>query len=656
MKNLWSDSEAKKYAGNPLKLRAYSSRLLGKEPNLVLHGGGNTSVKIKEKNIFNQTEDIIYVKGSGWDLSVIEPSGFAPVKLDVLKRMVNLRGISDKEMVKIQRAALTNPYSPDPSIEAIVHAIIPFTYVDHTHSDAVVTITNTRNGEARIKEIYGNRVLIVPYIKPGFTLAVKIFELIKDRKLDDFDGMILLNHGVFTFDNDAKKSYQKMIALVTEAENYLQKNAKEKFSSKEKGKENLLELTKIRNRVSCSMKKPVIALSDNDTSASSFSRIKNVEKITRRGPLTPDHIIRTKRTPVIFHNNFSKEISGYEEKYLNYFNRNSTPSLICLDLAPRWAVWKNFGTISFGQTLKDAQIVSDIVTHTISAIKQAEALGGWKTLPENDLFEIEYWELEQVKLKKKENNPEFAGKIILITGAGSGIGKACAEMFVQNGAVVSALDINSSVKGLFNRKEIFEIVCDVTDKKQIKNAVAATIRKFGGLDIVVSNAGTFSANENIEEMSDEIWNKSLTVNLTSHRLLLKECIPFLKEGIEPAVVIIGSKNVPAPGPGACAYSSAKAGLTQLARIAALELGKYGIRVNVVHPNAVYDTGIWTDEVLKGRAGHYGMTVEEYKASNVLKTNITSKDVAQMVVAIAGKTFAKTTGVQVPVDGGNERVI
>lgn len=656
MKSKWSNTEAKKYVGDLLSLRVYSSRLLGKEPELVLHGGGNTSVKVKEKNIFNETEDVLYMKGSGFDLATIQASGFAPVKLNIIRRMIALHGISDQQMVQIQRTALTNPSAPDPSIETVVHAIIPFVYVDHTHADAVITITNTDKGADKIEEIYGNKVLIIPYVKPGFPLAEKIHEFIKGKNLSRLDGMILLNHGVFTFDNNAKRSYEKMIDIVTKAEKYLEKHVKKIPPAKKKAKENLLELARIRKIVSTSSKQPVIALYDNGVPAVIFSNRNNIEKISGRGPLTPDHIIRTKQTPVIFGRNPSLELHSYEEKYFKYFKRNSSPGMICLDPAPRWAVWKNLGTISFGKTLKDAGIVSDIAAQTIKAISTAEALGGWKTLPEKDLFDIEYWELEQAKLKKKSTIAEFAGKIILITGAASGIGKSCVEMFSENGGVVAALDINPALKGLFGKNEILEIVCDVTDKDQIQQAVSQTIRKFGGLDIVISNVGIFTANKNIEEISEEIWDRSLNVNLTGHMKLLKSCIPFLKEGIDPAVVIIGSKNVPAPGPGAGAYSVAKAALTQLSRVAALELGKHGIRVNVVHPNAVYDTGIWTDEILKGRAKHYNISVEEYKTNNILKTSITSKDTARMIYAMAGKTFSKTTGSQIPVDGGNERVI
>ena len=259
-------------------------------------------------------------------------------------------------------------------------------------------------------------------------------------------------------------------------------------------------------------------------------------------------------------------------------------------------------------------------------------------------------------MHKSQTRPEFQGKVALVTGAASGIGKACVEALLAEGAAVAAVDIDADIQGMFNSKQILEIICDVTSNTALKHAVAETIRRFGGLDILVSNAGTFTANENIEDMADESWRLGIDVNLTSHQRLMKHCIPLMRHGIDPAMVIIASKNVPAPGPGASAYSAAKAGLTQLARVAAFELGKDNIRVNTIHPNAVFDTGVWTDEVLQGRAQSYGMSVDEYKSNNVLQTQVTSKDVAAMVCAMAGKTFAKTTGAQVPVDGGNERVI
>ena len=656
MKSLWSDTSVDKISDNPLQLRVYSSRLLGQNPDLVLHGGGNTSVKITEKDLFGNDEEILYVKGSGWDLGDIEAEGFAPVKLNVLQHMAGLDQLSDTDMVSMQRAAMTNPYAPNPSVEAVLHALIPFKFVDHTHADAVVTITNTPGGEDKIKEIYGDRILIVPYVMPGFILAKKIYEMTKDIDWTQYGGMILLNHGVFTFDDDAKSSYEKMIEIVSRAEDYIAAQTTSIAAADNKSELDLKLLAAIRKKISTLRGQAVYALADNGEKAHSFSSLDNIDVIANRGPLTPDHIIRTKRTPLIIHDEMNTEIDDYSGNYQSYYDNNSTPEQICLDHAPRWAVWKNQGLISFGTTLKEANIISDISDHTINAIQLAEQLGGWQALPEKDLFEMEYWELEQAKLNKTKSHPEFQGKIALVTGAASGIGKACVELLLEKGAAVAALDIDPAINGLFNRNDVLEIICDVSDDAVLKSSVEETVRRFGGLDILVTNAGVFTANENIEDMSDDTWQLSMDINLTSHQRLMKYCIPYLRHGIDPAIIIIASKNVPAPGPGASAYSAAKAGVTQLARVAAFELGKDNIRVNTIHPNAVFDTAVWSDEMLEGRAKSYGISVEEYKANNVLHAEVTSKNVAEMMCAMAGEVFAKTTGSQVPVDGGNERVI
>lgn len=658
MKSYWSDAEIEEFT-SLLQTRVYSSRLLGNQPDLVLHGGGNTSVKITEKNMFGEDEDILYVKGSGWDLGDIEAQGFAPVRLKVLQHMACFEHLSDTDMVRMQRAAMTDPYAPNPSVEAVLHAIIPFRFVDHTHADAVVTLTNTPGGEDRIRQVYGDSLLIIPYVMPGFILARKIYEVTRDIDWSLYDGMVLLNHGVFTFDDDAGQCYQKMIDIVTRAEQYLDAHAGKLSITDGHAEINLQTLVKTRKQVSIERGMAVYAVTDHGDEAASFASLDNVADIACRGPLTPDHIIRTKQKPLIIEQDSATDSSVVEEyttAYHDYFNRNTDQHQQCLDPAPRWAVWKNTGLLAFGTSLKEAGIIADITRHTIKAIQLAEKLGGWQALPEKDLFDMEYWELEQAKLHKAKSAPEFQGKVALVTGAASGIGKACVEMLAAKGAAVAALDISPAINGLFGRDEVVEIQCDVTDGAQLKREVEVVIRYFGGLDILVSNAGVFTANENIEDMNEDTWQLSMDVNLSSHQRLMQYCIPYLRHGIDPAIVLVASKNVPAPGPGASAYSAAKAALTQLARVAALELGKDNIRVNTVHPNAVFDTGVWTEEMLQGRAQHYGMSVDEYKANNVLRTAVTSKDVATMVCAMAGKAFAKTTGSQVPVDGGNERVI
>ncbi|WP_353572639.1 bifunctional aldolase/short-chain dehydrogenase [Candidatus Albibeggiatoa sp. nov. BB20] len=656
MHSLWVDADAKKFSTD-LDLRVYSSRLLGQNPNLVLHGGGNTSVKSTATNLFGETEEVLYVKGSGWDLETIEAAGFAPVKLDVLKRMAALPELNDTAMVQAQRAAILNPSAPNPSVEAILHAIIPFKFVDHTHTDTVVTLTNTPDGLEYIKDLYGDKVLIIPYVMPGFILAKKIYELSQGIDWQNLEGMILMNHGVFTFADDAKISYENMIRLVADAEIYLQnKQIKTRLNGSEAVDVDLLTLAQIRLHVSKVKTKPVIARLETDAASQQFASLDSVAEIATQGPLTPDHVIRTKRAPILLDTDIETAIADYVTEYKAYFERNNDGSLTCLNPAPCWAVWQNRGLISFGGNLKEANIIADIKAHTIEAIQNAEKIEQWQALPEKDIFEMEYWELEQAKLKKSSSAPEFQGKIALVTGAASGIGKACVDSLLAKGAVVTALDINADIVELFGNKSVLGIQCDMSDRTQVQQAVDATVRQFGGLDIIVTNAGIFPPSETIEAMNPDTWDKSISINLSSHQTLLHICVPYLKLGIDPAVIIMGSKNVPAPGPGASAYSVAKAGLTQLARVAALELAKDKIRVNVLHPNAVFDTAIWTDEVLEKRAKHYGLSVEEYKTNNLLRVEVTSHDVAELACAMAGSLFAKTTGAQLPIDGGNERVI
>jgi rhamnose utilization protein RhaD (predicted bifunctional aldolase and dehydrogenase)/NAD(P)-dependent dehydrogenase (short-subunit alcohol dehydrogenase family) len=576
--------------------------------------------------------------------------------------MATLERLTDGDMVKAQRAAMLDPAAPTPSVEAILHAIIPFTFVDHTHADAVVAVSNTPGGPDRIKEIYGDRVLVVPYVMPGFILARTVSRMIRGLDWGRHEGMVLLHHGIFSWGPDARASYERMIALVTEAEAYLARMGAARApavataSGSTAPGESELELAAFRRAVSRVRGAPMIARLDDTPEALGFAARRDATSIATRGPLTPDHVIRTRLVPAVVNGDPAATVERYAETYRAYFERWNPGGLSCLDPAPRWAVWPGRGIVALGASATDAAIVADIARHTVRAIQWGEALGGWTALPEKDLFEVEYWELEQAKLRQGGARPPFQGKVALVTGAASGIGRAAAELLHAQGAAVMGLDLSPEITRLFNRPGLQGQVCDVTDHRSLAAAVHATVRRFGGLDILVSNAGIFSPSAELEVMPAEVWQRSLELNLSSHQALLQAAIPYLKLGCDPAIVINASKNVPAPGPGAGAYSVAKAGLTQLARVAALELAKHGVRVYAIHPHAVFDTAAWTPEVLATRAKAYGMTVEQYKRNNLLNVEITSKDVAGLIAALAGPAFAKTTGAQIPIDGGSDRVI
>lgn len=658
MHSLWNNLEAAHHT-TALAQRVYSSRLLGRDHTLVLHGGGNTSVKVRQKNILGEDEDILYVKGSGWDLETIEEAGFAPVRLGPVRKLASLDALSDPQMMNELATQITRGGAPAPSVETILHAILPYKFVDHTHADALLAITNTADGEARIREIYGDDVVIIPYVMPGFDLARLCARKFAAERKPSTMGMVLLHHGVFSFGDSAEQSYERMIALVSRCEAYLQAHGAWDIADCVQPTQVTsvrLELARLRLDISRRAGHAIVVSSHADAKHLGFARRPDIAEISQRGPATPDHVLRTKRVPMI-----GRDVAGYATRYREYFERHALTARepkTMLDPAPRVVVDPDLGVCCAGRTAKDARVVFDLYTHTIDVILRAEALGGYRALPERAIFDVEYWDLEQAKLRKAGQPPLFAGEIALVTGAASGIGKACVEALLRRGAAVVGLDIDSKVATAFgSRPDYMGVRCDVTREEDVAAALEAGVRAFGGLDMLILNAGIFPGGAAIEALRNEEWRRVMAVNADANLALMRLALPLLEQAPNGGrVVINGSKNVPAPGPGAGAYSASKAALTQLARVAALEWGAAGIRVNTIHPNAVFDTGLWTDEVLQARAARYGMSVEDYKRNNVLRTEVRSVDVAEMVVAMCGPVFGKTTGAQVPVDGGNDRVI
>ncbi|MSQ49759.1 MAG: bifunctional aldolase/short-chain dehydrogenase [Betaproteobacteria bacterium] len=656
MKSLWNDAEVASFSG-PLGLRVYTSRLLGRDKSLVLHGGGNTSVKIEEHNLFGEPDEILYVKGSGWDLETIEPAGFAPVKLDYVRRLASLSALSDLQMVNELATHTLRAGAPAPSVETILHAILPHKYVDHTHADAVLSISNAPDGDKRIRDLYGDKVVVIPYLMAGFDLAAYCAREFPKQKTKNTVGMVLLSHGVFSFAAEARASYELMIELVSMAEKYLaaQKAWSVRLPSAPVSEFKREEAAKLRHDVSRTAGFPLLCRCNDAPHFLSFARHPEVARISQRGPATPDHVIRTKPVPML-----GRDVAGFSAAYRSYFETNAKKAKeakTILDQAPRVALDAEFGLAAFGRMAKDVGIVEDLYEHTVQVILRAEALGGWQALDDKHTFDIEYWDLEQAKLKKAGKPPLFAGEIAVVTGAASGIGKACAEAFLKRGAAVVGLDRNPLVEGLWQRPDYLGLRCDLRNGKEICTVVDKAVKHFGGVDMLILNAGIFPASQKIQDIDADMWQSAMAVNVEANLLLMQACHALLK--LAPGggrIVVIGSKNVPAPGPGAAAYSASKAAMNQLARVAALEWGQDGIRINSIHPNAVYDTALWTDELLAARAKAYQLSVEQYKKNNLLRTEVASKDVAELAAEMCGPLFAKTTAAQVPVDGGNERVV
>jgi rhamnose utilization protein RhaD (predicted bifunctional aldolase and dehydrogenase)/NAD(P)-dependent dehydrogenase (short-subunit alcohol dehydrogenase family) len=658
MKSLWNDAEAAKYNGE-LGLRVYTSQLLGRDHTLVLHGGGNTSVKLRERTVTGDEDDVLYVKGSGWDLETIREPGFAPVRLAHLVKLSMLESLSDPQMMNELATHVMRAGSPAPSVETILHAILPYKFVDHTHADAVLAVTNTEHGEKHVREIYGRDVVVVPYVMPGFDLARVCAKTFAAEAHAATIGMVLMNHGVFSFGSSAKQSYERMIDLVTRAERFLSMRGAwevKRGLESDAPAVNRLALAKLRREISACAGSPMIMATHTDPKFLAFARDSKVPSLSQQGPATPDHVIRTKRIPML-----GRDVSAYADAYRAYFERNAQRAAepkTMLDPAPRMVLDAELGFSAAGRSAKDAGIVHDLYSHTVDVILRSTALGGYRALPEKDIFDVEYWDLEQAKLRKAGKPALFSGEVVLVTGAASGIGKACAQAFLARGAAVIGVDINPDItRAGADRPDFLGLTCDITSAEAVSDALDAGITAYGGLDMLVVNAGIFPGGQRIDALADAEWRRVQHINVDANLALMRQCYPLLKLAPNGGrVVVIGSKNVPAPGPGAAAYSASKAALTQLARVAALEWGAERIRVNVIHPNAVFDTALWTAEVLASRAAQYAMSVEEYRKNNVLKVPVNSADVAEMAAEMCGPLFAKTTGAQVPVDGGNDRVI
>ncbi|WP_353650122.1 bifunctional aldolase/short-chain dehydrogenase [Nakamurella sp. A5-74] len=671
MQSRWNTVEA---PTDPLEQCAYGSRLLGSDDLLVLHGGGNTSVKTAALDVTGVEIEVLHVKGSGYDLASIPAAGFVPLRISRLRELLQLERMTDPQMVNELRCARLDASAPDPSVEALLHALLPFPAVQHSHADAIVTLTNLADGEDVVRRVFGDELVVVPYAMPGFDLAASVATLWPRHAHPGTVGLVLMNHGLFTVGADTQQAYERHIALIDRAQQYLAEHAAlPEPAVAALPAVGVTELVAIRRALSDAAGVPLVVRRDSSPVVAGFVAREDLSAVATRGPATPDHIIRTKRVPVIGDGGDGAlvgAIAEYTAAYDDYVQRNverrraaataagrEPEAVTALDPAPRVLLDPRVGMLTAGRTAKDAAISADIYHHTIDIIGRGELLGGYQALPEAPLFDVEYWDLEQAKLRRAGSPPMFAGQVALVTGAASGIGKACAAALLAAGAAVIGLDLSPGVNESFSGPAWCGVSVDVTDAAAVDAAIATGIEAFGGLDIVVVSAGVFAASAPIAELDESAWRKTMAVNVDSVATLYRSVHPLLAASpVGGRVAVIASKNVPAPGPGAAAYSASKAALTQLSRVAALEWAPDGIRVNLVHPDAVFDTGLWNPELLAERANRYGMTVQEYKRRNLLRTEVSSPLVAAAVVRLCSDEFSATTGAQVPIDGGSDRVV
>jgi rhamnose utilization protein RhaD (predicted bifunctional aldolase and dehydrogenase)/NAD(P)-dependent dehydrogenase (short-subunit alcohol dehydrogenase family) len=672
MDNLWSDSDAKaaiahhaaKGIDKDLALRVYTTRLLGGEPRLVLHGGGNTSVKTRMADIGGRQVDVLCVKGSGWDMGTIEAPGLPAVRLGPLRELKGLQALSDEDMVNVQRTNLLDASSPNPSVETLLHAFLPHKFIDHTHSNAVLSLTDQPDGEALAADVYGKRAALVPYVMPGFALARKTDEIA--RANPDVEGLVLLKHGIFSMGATAEEAYVRMIDLVTLAEKRLAKETRRIFAGatlprKIAGVADVAPILRGLLSIPAAVggreaARRFVFEFRTGPEILAFVGGKEVARYSQQGPVTPDHAIRTKGVPMVapapeagkldaFKAETKAALDRYVADYHAYFARHNAkqmPPKKELDPIPRVVLVPGLGLFGLGNSSKDARIAADLAETTVAVIADAERLGTYECIPEPDIFDIEYWSLEQAKLGAAAEKP-LARRIAVVTGGASGIGAATAAAFAREGAEVVVLDRDVS------RAKGFAIACDVTDAQSVRAAFDSVAATYGGVDIVVSNAGA-AWQGRIGDVDEATLRKSFELNFWAHQSVAQNAVRIMRsQELGGCLLFNTSKQAVNPGPDFGPYGLPKAATLFLMRQYALDHGADGIRANAVNADRIR-TGLLTDDMIAQRSKARGLTEADYMGGNLLGLEVTADDVAQAFVSLA--KAAKTTGAVTTVDGGN----
>lgn len=684
MKNRWRDSEAQ--GKGRLQLLVYRSRLIGQEPDLCLWGGGNTSTKLEEVDFRARGRQVLRVKGSGSDLKEAEAHHFSPMALDDLLSAFERREMNDEEMAAYFGKCLLDPKAPRPSIEAFLHAFIPEPDIDHTHADAILALTNTPHAHTLTKKVFGDELLFIPYRKPGLLLSKQVAQAY--RRNPQAKGAVLAKHGLLTWGPNSKTSYLRTIEMVTRAENYIRKKAKGKSvlggpRLQRRGVSQYAPTSKEReeflNRFSASIRRTVsqherkILTFTDSPDVLEYVNSKLAFHASQQGAATPDHMLRTKRIPLFIDCRgtacrapahwIEKQIERYAENHRRYYEKYHKPAQPMLDPYPRVILIPRVGMITTGKNLAEARIVKEIYEHSMKIQAGASFVDRFQSLSLSQAFEVEYWPLELSRLSRAPKEEELARRVAWVTGAAGGIGRAIVQRLAEEGAHVAALDLErKKVEALaeeLNQRlkspQVLGLPLDVTREASIEKAMTETLRTFGGIDFLVSNAGVAHVAP-VDELDLKSWEKSFKVNATGHFLVGRRVIRELKkQGLGGALVFIASKNVLAPGKDFAAYSAAKSAETQLARVLAIENGEAGIRVNIVHPDGVFEgSGLW-ERIKKERARSHGIKPKQlehyYQGRNLMKVRVEAKDVAEAVLFLVSKRSAKTTGCMITVDGG-----
>ncbi len=681
MRSLWSDADAdrtvERYAregvGRALGLRVYTSRLLGGEPKLVLHGGGNTSVKTAVKDLLGEEVEALCVKGSGWDMAAIEPAGLPAVRLAALRKLRRRLALEDHEMVRLLRANLLDPGAPNPSVETLLHAFLPHRYVDHTHSTAVLSLADQPDAADRCSELYGRRMGMVPYIMPGFLLAKKAAEVFETDPV--VEGLVLLKHGIFTFGDTAREAYERMIAAVSLAEDELARRRKATVFASARLPAVVAGAAEVAPilRGACTIGDPTRSGADQRfilefrTSPAVLDYVNGAEldRYGRAGVATPDHTIRTKNYPLIvptpepgrldvFEQAVRQVVDRFVAEYHAYFARHNSRQAAAkreLDPMPRVILVPGLGLFGLGRSARDARIAADIAESTVLTVTDAEAVGCFQSVSEADLFDIEYWSLEQAKLGQSPAKA-LAGQIAVITGGAGTIGFATACALGGAGAELALLDIDDGAVQAAARKlggAALAIKCDVTDREAVRRAFDNVAAQFGGVDIVVSNAGA-AWQGRIGEVDEAVLRRSFELNFFAHQSVAQNAVRImLAQRTGGCLLFNVSKQAVNPGPKFGPYGLPKAATLALVRQYALEYGADGIRANAVNADRI-KSGLLTTELIAARAKARGVDEDQYIRGNLLGREVTAEDVAQAFLhhAVALKTTADVT----TVDGGN----